>query len=79
MRDRRGGGVPVLHDVVVDAVIRQAEGLLHGLRDPQVGLVRDEQIHVGETCRTCRAAVTTASGILRTATLNTSRPFIFGK
>src|SRR3954451_3380748 len=47
--DGDGGGrrVPVLLDVVVDAVVAQPERLLHRLVAPQVRLVRDEQLDAG--------------------------------
>jgi len=55
--DGRRGGVPVLLDVVVHAVVGQPQRLLHGLIDAQVRLVRDEQIDVAHRHVLLRAKV----------------------
>src|SRR5207247_3465363 len=46
-RDRGRGRVAVLLDVHVDLVVAQADRLLHHLHDPQVRLVRHQQLQVG--------------------------------
>ena len=46
--DRGRRGVAVSHDVVVDLIVPEAEVLLHDFRDPEIGLVRQEQ---GKICR----------------------------
>ena len=46
-RDRRRGRIPVSVEVHEHLLHRQVEALGHRLDDPDVGLVRDEQVDVG--------------------------------
>src|SRR5207248_7793081 len=48
-RDGNRGGrrVPVLLDVVVDALVRKPQGALDDLVDAQIRLVRNEQVDLG--------------------------------
>ena len=65
-RHRRGRGVPVLVEVHEHPLHRQVEALGHRLDDPDVGLVRDEQVDVAAArsrpCRRPRGRSRRASG-----------------